>query len=286
MEAAHVLLDLRCLQAEAVRDHEARPPAEPVRLEAGEVPVPADLHVLGPLPVDRDGAVPRDQFDLLVARGVLEMLDLLVEGDLLLEPLHLRAGGRVPADPEVPPDDVRDEDAQGLPRASGRPDRARVREVDVVRPVRVPLDPDLREPLEGGDEDPLREDREAHADRAIDRLLLRLRRPAGDLLRDEDRGLLPVVGHAELADPSGDPRDVPVPEQLLDPGREVLGLRDLDLEGRIESPPPRVRGDPVAHVGARLQGREVAADLVGTHGVGHGLPIRNPGGLAGDGRVA
>src|SRR2546422_7903720 len=268
-ESTDVLLDLRGLQAEPVCDDEARPAAEPVRLEPREVPVAADLHVLRALAVDRNGTVPRDEGDLLVARHILEVLDLFVERDLLLEPLHLRSRRHVPPHAEVAPDDIGDQYAQRLARAAGGPDRSRVREVDVVRAVRVPLDPYVREPFQRRDEDPFREDCEAYAHRAIDCLLLRLRRPPRDLLRDEDRGLLPVVGGAELPDPPGDALDAPLGQELLDAGGEVLCLRDLHLKGGIEALPTCLGRDAVTVVGAGLEGREVAADLLGADRVRH-----------------
>src|SRR2546425_2678869 len=268
-EPTNVFLDLRGLQAQPVRDDEARPAPEPVRLEPRKVPVAADLHILRALAVDRDGTVSRDEGDLLVARRVLEMLDLLVQRELLLEPLQLRSRRRVPADGAVASDYIRDLHAERLTRPAGGADRSRVREVDVVRAVRVPLDPDVREPLQGRDEDPLCEDREAHPHCAIDRLLLRLRGPTRDLLRDEDRGLLPVVGGAELPDPPRDALDVPLRQELLDAGGEILCLRDFYLEGGIETLPSCLGRSPIAVVGARLEGREVAADLLGTDRVRH-----------------
>ena len=55
---------------------------------------------------------------------VLEMLDLLVQRDLLLEPLHLRSRRHVPADAEVAPDDIRDQHAERLTRPAGGADRS------------------------------------------------------------------------------------------------------------------------------------------------------------------
>src|SRR3989441_3625076 len=75
----HVFLDLRRLQAHAVRDHKAGASADPVRLDARQVPEAADLRLLGALAVDRDRAVRDDERDFLTGRGVLEMLDLAVD---------------------------------------------------------------------------------------------------------------------------------------------------------------------------------------------------------------
>ena len=59
-ELPDMLEDLRRFQAHAVRNHEACAAADPVRLDPGEVSEPADLRVLGPLPVDGDGTVRDD----------------------------------------------------------------------------------------------------------------------------------------------------------------------------------------------------------------------------------
>jgi len=54
-------LDLRRLQAHPVRDDETRAAADPVRLDAWEIAMPADLRVLGAFSVDRDGTVRHDE---------------------------------------------------------------------------------------------------------------------------------------------------------------------------------------------------------------------------------
>src|SRR5919204_2787220 len=56
-EFPDVLLDLRGLEAHAVRDDETGPASDTVRLDPRQVPEAADLRVLGPLSVDRDRTV-------------------------------------------------------------------------------------------------------------------------------------------------------------------------------------------------------------------------------------
>src|SRR5437899_1350817 len=63
--------------------------------------------------------------------------------------------------------------------------------------------------------------------------------------------------------------DVPLRQELLDAGGEILCLRDFHLEGGIETLPSCLGRSPIAVVGARLEGREVAADLLGTDRVRH-----------------
>ncbi len=125
-ELPHVFLDFRRLQAHAVRDHEAGAPADSVRLDSGQVAEAADLGVFRALAVDPDRAVRNDEGDLLRRGGVLEMLNLAVERDLLFESLDLLARGLIHSDPEFTPHDVRYQDAQGLTRPSGGPDRTGV----------------------------------------------------------------------------------------------------------------------------------------------------------------
>ena len=84
-----MLLDLRRFQAHPVRNDEARATADSVRLDPGKVAMPADLRVLGALPIDRHGAVGHDERDFLVRRGVLEMLSLAVQWDFFFETLDL-----------------------------------------------------------------------------------------------------------------------------------------------------------------------------------------------------
>src|SRR5213593_3396903 len=108
----------------------------------------ADLRVLRSFPVDRHRAVRHDQRDFLVGGRVLEMLSLAVQRDLLLESLDLFSCRNVASEAELPPHDVRDQNAQGLPGPSGRANRTRVREIDVRRAVAVPLDLDPGEPFE------------------------------------------------------------------------------------------------------------------------------------------
>src|SRR5256886_187301 len=167
-----VFLDLGCLEAHSVRDDEARASANPIRLDSGQVSEAADLRVLRPLAVDCHGAVRDDERDLLLGRRVLEVLDLLVEGDFLFETLDLLPGGLVSADAEFSPNDVRDENAQGLAGSPRRTNRSCVRQVDVRCAVPVPVALHRGETFDGPDEASFRPDREAYTDRPFDGLLL------------------------------------------------------------------------------------------------------------------
>src|SRR2546426_6436698 len=124
-----MLLDPRRFQAHAVRNDEARAAADPVRLDPREVAMPADLRILRSLSVDRDGTVRHDKRDFLVGGRVLEMLGVAVQRVSLLESLALSSCRTVPSKAELPPHDVRDQDAQGLSGPAGRADRTCVGEV-------------------------------------------------------------------------------------------------------------------------------------------------------------
>src|SRR6266581_2844334 len=65
-QALDVLLDLRGLKAQTVRDDEARATAHAVRLDPCQVAISRDLLILRPFAVDRHRAVRNDEFDLLV----------------------------------------------------------------------------------------------------------------------------------------------------------------------------------------------------------------------------
>ena len=258
----HVFLDLRRLQAHAVRDHKAGASADPVRLDARQVPEAADLRLLRALAVDRDRAVRDDERDFLVGRGVLQMLDLAVERDLLLESLDFLPGGLIRADPEFPANDVRNQDAQGLTRPSGGPNRARVGQVDVRRAVPVSFDFHARESLERRDEDSFRQDREAHPDRPFDRFLLVRGGPQRHLLRDQDRELLPVVGLRELADPARHAFDLVMFQEALDAGGEVVREGNFHVQFGIEPSAACGARDRIGRLDLIQQAREVGADLL------------------------
>src|SRR5216117_1340783 len=278
-ELPDMLEDLRRFQAHAVRNHEAGAASDPVRLDPREVSEAADLRVLGPLPVDGDGTVRDDQRDFLLGGRVLEVLHLAVERNLFLEPLHLFAGGLVSSDAELPPDDVGDEDAEGLPGAARGSDRAGVRQVDVGGPVPVPFDLDGREALEGRHEDAFRQDREADADRSLDRLLLARRGTEGHLLGDEDRELFPVVMLRQFSDATGDAFDLVMFEQPLDPGGEVVGQGNLHVEFGVEAAGPGGPGDRVRRLDLRREATEVGADLLRHDGRRtHSIPSRGESG--------
>ena len=261
-EFLHVLLDLRRLQAHPVRDDETRAATDPVRLDPREVAMPADLCVLGAFSVDRDRTVGHDERDLLVGGRILEVLRLAVEWDFLLETLDLLPCRHVPSQAELPPHEVGDQHAQRLAGPARRADRTGVRQVDVRGAVPVPLDLDAGEAFERRDENPFRQDREADPNGPFDRLLLARCRPQGHFLRDEDRQLFPVVGLRQLADPTRDAFDLVVLEEPFDAGGEVVRQRDLHVQFRIETPPPRSPGDRVRRLDLLQEAREVAADLL------------------------
>ena len=250
-EVVDDLAELRGLLTEAFGDHEARPSAQTVRRHPRQVSEGAHLRVpFRRLARDRHGDAPDDQGDLLGRRSVLQMLEVLVERDLFLEPSDLVGVGMVGREAEVPANDVREEHAQGLRRSPGRADRACVVQLDVRSSVPARAHVHLREALERGDQDALRQDRESDPQRRVD--------PVGDraavarVLReapgDRDRDLL--AGHArrELPDLDRDPLDPEMAEQLLHPGCHVLRPRDLGNELRVESFAPGVLGDPVGPV--------------------------------------
>ncbi len=115
----HVLQNLGSLETQPLGDDEASSPPYPIGLDPGKVPIAADLLLLRPLSVYSHRAVAHDKVDLLLRGGVLQVLKLLVDRNLLLEPLHPLPGGPVGADSKLPPYDVGNEDAEGLGRPSG-----------------------------------------------------------------------------------------------------------------------------------------------------------------------
>src|SRR5204863_12894 len=126
------------------------------------------------------------------------------------EALDLFPRGLVTADAEFPPDDVRDEDAQGLAGPAGGTNRSCVGQVHVRAAVPVPFDLHRGEAFQGGDENSFRQDREAHSDRPFHGPLLARRGPHGHLLRHEDGKFVAVVDLRQFLDPSGDTLDLVV----------------------------------------------------------------------------
>src|SRR5207244_12374294 len=110
-----------------------------VRLDPGKVAMPADLRVLGALPIDRHGAVGHDERDFLVRRGVLEMLSLAVQWDFFFETLDLFSRLEVSTEAEFGSLDVCDQDAEGLAGPARGADRTGVREFGVGATVPVPV---------------------------------------------------------------------------------------------------------------------------------------------------
>ena len=271
-QLSNMFLDLRGLEAHPVRDDEARAAANPVRLDSGQVSEAADLRVLRPFAVDRHGAVRDDERDLLVGGGVLEVLDLLVQGDFLLEALDLFPRRLVTADAEFPPDDVRDEDAQGLAGPAGGTNRSCVGQVHVRAAVPVPFDLHRGEAFQGGDENSFRQDREAHSDRPFHGPLLARRGPHGHLLRHEDGKFLAVVDLRQLPDPSGDTLDLVVFQEPFHSGCEVVRDGDLHIQLGIEPASPRGTSDRVRRVDQRREALKVGADLLGNDGRTHSIP--------------
>jgi len=202
----------------------------------------------------------------------LEVLDLLVQGDFFLEALDLFPRRLVPADAEFSPDDVRDEDAQGLSGPAGRANRSCVGQVHVRAAVPVPLDLHRGEAFQGGDENSFRQDREAYSDRPFHGLLLTRRRPHGHLLRHEDGKFLPVVDLRQLPDPSGDALDLVVFQEPFHSGCEVVREGDFHVQLRIEAAGPRGTSDRVRRVDQRREALKVGANLLGNDGRTHSIP--------------
>ena len=179
---------------------------------------------------------------------------VLVQRNLLLVPFHLAGLGHVPGQAELPADDVREQHAERLRGPAGRADRAGVVELDVGG-VLAPLpNVHLRETLEGGDEDPFRQDRETDPERRVD--------PRGDRFaartigreptRDGHGHLLARHGRGQGADLGRDPLDPEMGEQLLDPHRHVLRPGDLGGGLGVVSLAPGAGGDIVRSIDRRL----------------------------------
>ena len=266
-ELVDVLLQLGCLLTHPFRDDQAGSSPDPVGLDPGKVPESGYLHLLGAFSVDAHGAVPDDEVDLPGCRGVLQVLALLVERDLLVESGNLPFGGLVFADAQLGPDDVRDEDAHGLTGSSGRTDGSGEDQVDVVRPVRILADLCVGDTFERGDEDTLGENGESDPHGPVQSLLGALGRATGHLPRHHqgDELTVPELG-GESADVLRYSLDMIIVEELLHTGCEVLRLGDLNLRERIESFCAGPVGDLVALVLHRGELREVPAHLLAERG--------------------
>ena len=180
-------LDLGRLQAHALGNDQAGAAAHAVGLDPVEVAVARHLLVLCPIAVDAHGTVASDDIDLLVAGQGLEVLDPLVESDLLLVPLHLLEGGLVGCQLELAADHVRYEHAEGLGGATRRADGAGEVDVGVLGAVRIALDLDITDALQGRDQDPLGEDGQPRPQGLVE----------GHLLAGEGHGLDDLAGDVE-----------------------------------------------------------------------------------------
>jgi len=123
-----------------------------------------------------------------------------------------------------------------------------------------------RDAFQRSDQDTLGEHREPDPHGAVDRFLSALRRLRRHLLGDEQGDLLTVVGLGQLADALRNALDMPILEQLLAPGGQVLGPRDLDEDLRVQTPGAGLPGDAVALVRLGEQALEVIL---------HGLAARH-----------
>ncbi len=265
----NMLQYLGCLQAETLGDDQTRPPANPVGLHSGEVPVAADLLFLRPLPVDPDRAVAHDQLDFLPGGCVLQMLELLVDRYLLLEPLYLLLGGAIGPDPKFTTDDVCYQDAQRLSGASRRADGSRVVDIQVGAAILVLLHLHARQPLKGGHHDPFREQGQAGSHRPFDALLQAPRRPEGHFLGYHQGRLFAVVVFAQFSDSLGHAIEPVLLQEPLDPTGEVLRPWNLDIEFRIQPPRSSLRGHIVAPLSLGVQALEVVAYLLAAIEVPH-----------------
>ena len=271
-EPFHMLKHLGGLQADPLGDDQTRTPPDPVGVEGIQIAVPGYLLVLGGLPVDGDGAVPHDHLDLCGFGGVLEMLEATVQGDLLLEPLHLPVCGLIVSDTELLPGHVRDEHAHGLARTPGGTDGAREVDGRVPGPVGVLFQLHLGYPLQGCHQYPLGEDGQTGPDSLIDGFLGGAPVLPRQFTRQDDGDLFPVPDLCkELADPHGDTGGA---HQVLHPGGEVLGKGDLHLLPGIDPQSAGGIGDPVRMADLPLQFLEVPEHLLPHAGV-FGARIRD-----------
>jgi len=222
----------------------------------------------------RSRNAPYDGLDLDGGRDVLEVLEVLVERDLLAVSADLGRVRLVRPEAEVPPDDVREEDRERLGRPPGGADRTGIVQLDVRGAAPALPNVDLREALEGGDEDPFGQDGEADPQRRIEPALRA--RAAPGIAREppghRDGDLLPGLGAREHADLLGDPVEVEVAEELLDPHRHVLGPGDLHEDLGIDPHRARLLGPPVRPVDLGVDRTKV---LLG-HGRVHGTPDDKP----------
>ncbi len=192
--------------------------------------------------------------------------------DFFLEALDLFPRGLVTADAEFPPDDIRDEDAQGLTGPAGRTNRSCVGQVHVRAAVPIPLDLHRGEAFQRGDENSFRQDREAYSDRPFHGFLLARRGSHGHLLRHEDGKFLAVVDLRQLPDPSGDTLDLVVFQEPFHSGCEVVREGDLHVQLGIEPAGPRGTGDRVRRLDLRREALKVGANLLGNDGRTHSIP--------------
>ena len=191
-----MLLELGCFLAHPLRDDKACSSPDAVGVYAGKVPETRYLDLLRPLSVHAYGAVAHDEADLLGRGGVLQVLALLVQGDLLVEPGDLSLGGLVLSYPELDPDHIGDQDAHRLPCSSGSADGPCEHEVHVVGAVCVLPDLGVRYPFQGSDKDPLGEDCQSHPHGSVQGLLDALGGPLGHLLghHQGDQLAVPELG--------------------------------------------------------------------------------------------
>ncbi len=197
------------------------------------------------------------------------MLELLVDGHLLLESLHLLPGGSVGADAELSPDHVGDEDAQGLGSSSRGSNGSCVVHIQVGAPVLVSLHLHARQPLQGGHDDAFREQGETGPESPLDALLHASGRLGRELLRHDQRGLLSIVILAQLPYPLGNALHAVLLQQALDPTGEVLGSKNLDVELRVQPPCSSLGGNLITSPGLGIQTFEIIAYLLAAMEVPH-----------------
>jgi hypothetical protein len=257
LEVPGVTLDLRRLQCDSLREHEAHATAGGVRLDSFEVAEAVDLLVARGLPVQHHRTVLGDELRLLVLRGVLETRLGVVERDLLGVALDLVVPWRERVDVQQRAGVVRDEHGERLSGPARRPDRTGVVDGDVLAAVVVGVDLHAVDALDGRRDHALRQQGDGRPDRTLDLPGFRLvvADPALDEVLDEfEGGLLAAHLALQFADALGDAVDA---EDVLDAVGHVLRDRNLDLWFGVLAALLGGLGDVEGVLEPRFQRREV-----------------------------
>ena len=229
-----VFEDLRGFQRQPFRNNQRHTPTDGVRLHPFQVPVTAHLLLLGRFSIDADRTVLDDHPEFFLAREVLETHDVVVLPDLLDVALHLIGARDVAADPERTANVVPHKHRECLGCPSGAPDGASVVDLQVIRPVIVPPETDLCNPLRRRGHHTLGQEGHRRADGVVQDILSGSlsKLPCHKIVAYPERGLF--TGHLlfKLPDTGG---DTTVAEERLHAVGKVACHRDLDLRSGVEA---------------------------------------------------